>query len=91
MLPGFRAASGFTCEPTDIVVPWRHLEIARSGLVETGIVFFGLTTGRARAGDNVAVAGIVHGEFMDRNAVTVGQLSGNRTIAGTADGPGIAR
>ncbi|TIX29332.1 MAG: trimethylamine methyltransferase, partial [Mesorhizobium sp.] len=30
MLPGFHIAGGFTCEPTDIAVPWRHLHINHS-------------------------------------------------------------
>src|SRR5438874_391889 len=68
MLPGFHIAGGFTCEPTDIAVPWRHLHINHSSLVETNMPFFGLTTGKQRAEDSIAMGQIVHGKaFMDQN------------------------
>ncbi|MES0129252.1 trimethylamine methyltransferase family protein [Mesorhizobium sp. M0029] len=81
MLPGFHIAGGFTCEPTDIAVPWRHLHINHSSLVETNMPFFGLTTGRQRAEDSVAMGQIVHGTaFMDQNAVMMGHVSGNSPL-----------
>lgn len=81
MLPGFHIAGGFTCEPTDVAVPWRHLHINHSSLVETNMPFFGLTTGKERADDSIAMGRIVHGkEFMDRNAVMMGHVSGNSPL-----------
>ena len=81
MLPGFHIAGGFTCEPTDIAVPWRHLHIIRSALVETNKPFFGLGTGQQRAEDCIAMARLVHGrEFMDNNAVMLCHLSGNSPL-----------
>ena len=81
MLPGFHIAGGFTCEPTDIAVPWRHLHINHSSLVETNMPFFGLTTGQSRADDSIAMGRIVHGkEFMDQNAVMMGHVSGNSPL-----------
>ncbi|RWE19688.1 MAG: trimethylamine methyltransferase [Mesorhizobium sp.] len=81
MLPGFHIAGGFTCEPTDIAVPWRHLHINHSSLVETNMPFFGLTTGQQRAEDSITMARIVHGkEFMDKNAVMMGHVSGNSPL-----------
>lgn len=81
MLPGFHVAGGFTCEPTDVAVPWRHLHINHSSLVETNMPFFGLTTGTERSEDSIAMARIVHGKaFMDENAVMVGQVSGNSPL-----------
>ncbi len=81
MLPGFHIAGGFTCEPTDIAVPWRHLHIVHSGLVETNMPIFGLTTGKERAEDSIALARIVHGNaFMDQNAVIAGHVSGNSPL-----------
>lgn len=80
-LPGFHIAGGFTCEPTDIAVPWRHLHINHSSLVDTNMPFFGLTTGKERAEDSIAMARIVHGrDFMERNAVMVGHVSGNSPL-----------
>jgi trimethylamine--corrinoid protein Co-methyltransferase len=81
MLPGFHIAGGFTCEPTDIAVPWRHLHINHSSLVETNMPYFGLTTGQERAEDSVAMACIVHGkEFLEKNAVIAGHVSGNSPL-----------
>lgn len=81
MLPGFHIAGGFTCEPTDIAVPWRHLHIVHSSLTETDLPFFGLATGQARAEDCVAMARIVHGEaFMAENAVMAAHISGNSPL-----------
>lgn len=80
-LPGFHIAGGFTCEPTDIAVPWRHLHINHSSLVDTNMPFFGLTTGRERAEDSIAMARIVYGkEFMDQNTVMAGHVSGNSPL-----------
>lgn len=81
MSPGFHMATGFACEPTDIAVPWRHLHINHSNLVETNLPYFGLTTGQERADDSIAMARIVYGkEFMDNNAVMIGQISGNSPL-----------
>ena len=81
MSPGFHMATGFACEPTDIAVPWRHLHINYSNLVDTDLAYFGLTTGQQRAEDSIAMARLVYGqEFMRNNAVMVGQISGNSPL-----------
>ncbi len=81
MSPGLHIAGGFTCEPTDIPVPWRHLHINHSSLVETNMPFFGLTPGQERSEDSIAMARIVYGkQFMDENAVMMGQISGNSPL-----------
>ena len=80
-LPGFHIAGGFTCEPTDIAVPWRHLHINHSSLVETNMPYFGLTTGQERAEDSIAMARIVHGDqFLRENSVIAGHVSGNSPL-----------
>lgn len=79
-LPGFHIAGGFTCEPTDIAVPWRHLEIVRTSLLDTDLPFFGLATGQARSEDCVAMARLVHGAFMDDHAVMLAHISGNSPL-----------
>lgn len=79
-LPGFHIAGGFTCEPTDIAVPWRHLEMIRTALLDTDLHFFGLATGKARSEDCVAMARLVHGAFMDDHAVMLAHISGNSPL-----------
>ncbi len=81
MSPGFNMATGFACEPNDIAVPWRHLHINHTNLVETDLAFFGLTTGKEHADDSIAMARLVYGrEFMEKNAVMMGQVSGNSPL-----------
>lgn len=81
MSPGFHMATGFACEPTDIAVPWRHLHINRTNLVDTDLATFGLTTGQERAEDSIAMARIVYGDaFLRENAVLMGQVSGNSPL-----------
>lgn len=79
-LPGFHIAGGFTCEPTDIAVPWRHLEIMRTALLDTDLPFFGLATGQARSADCIALARLVHGAFMEDHAVIAAHISGNSPL-----------
>lgn len=81
MSPGFHMATGFACEPTDIPVPWRHLYINYSNLVDTELAYFGLSTGEERAKDSVAMAELVYGKsFMQNNAVMIGHISGNSPL-----------
>lgn len=81
MSPGFQIGTGFACEPTDIAVPWRHLHIMHTNLVDLDLATNGLTTGKARAEDCIAMARIVYGkEFMDENAVLWGMISGNSPL-----------
>jgi trimethylamine--corrinoid protein Co-methyltransferase len=79
-LPGFHIGGGFTCEPTDIAVPWRHLEMVRSALLDTDLPFFGLATGQQRSEDCIAMARLVHGAFMDDHAVMAAHISGNSPL-----------
>lgn len=81
MLPGFHIAGGFTCELTDIAVPWGHLHIVKSSLAETDLPFFDLATGQARAEDCLAMARIAYGDgFMAENAVMAVHISGNSPL-----------
>lgn len=81
MSPGFHMATGFACEPTDIAVPWRHLHINRTNLVDTDLATFGLTTGQERSEDSIAMARIVYGDaFLREHAVLMGQISGNSPL-----------
>jgi len=81
MSPGFHMASGFSCEPNDIPVPWRHLHINHSSFVETNLATFGMGTGQERSEDSVAMAEIVYGsEFLQNNVVMMTHASGNSPL-----------
>lgn len=81
MSPGFHMASGFSCEPNDIPVPWRHLHINHSNFVDTNLATFGMATGKERSDDSVAMAKLVYGEeFLDSHVVMLGHISGNSPL-----------
>lgn len=81
MSPGFHMTSGFSCEPTDIPVPWRHLHINHSSFVDADLPTFGMGTGQERSDDSVAMAELVYGEdFMRDNVVMMTHVSGNSPL-----------
>ncbi len=81
MSPGFHMTTGFSCEPTDIPVPWRHLHINHSSFVEADLATFGMGTGQERSEDSVAMAELVYGqEFLRDNVVMLTHTSGNSPL-----------
>ena len=81
MSPGFHMTTGFSCEPTDIPVPWRHLHINHSSFVEADLATFGMGTGQERSDDSVAMAKIVYGEeFLENNVVMVTHSCGSSSL-----------
>ncbi|MEO9825825.1 MAG: trimethylamine methyltransferase family protein [Paracoccaceae bacterium] len=81
MSPGFHMTSGFSCEPTDIPVPWRHLHINHSSFVDADLATFGMGTGQERSDDSVAMAEIVYGrDFLRNNVVMMTHVSGNSPL-----------
>lgn len=80
-LPAFQLGSGFICEPMDVPVHHRHLNVNYAHLVYTDLPHFGLTTSMEKAEDSVAMTRIVHGdETMRDNAVVFGHCSGNSPL-----------
>lgn len=80
-LGAYQLASGFPCEPMDVPVHHRHLNINYSHLLHTDLPHFGLTTSREKAEDSVQMARIVHGdEAMAAGAVVFGHCSGNSPL-----------
>jgi trimethylamine--corrinoid protein Co-methyltransferase len=79
--PCLHIAGGFTCEPNDIPVPWRHLDWVSANLIHTDMPFFGAGTSKERAEDSVEMARIVHGgDFVREQAPLMVHISGNSPL-----------
>lgn len=67
-LPSLHHSSGIVCEPVDLPVNKRHLDMLLGHILYSDRAFFGGLIGKRRAEDSVAMAKIVFGdEFVDRN------------------------
>ena len=75
--PAVHMTGGVLCEPMDIPVPHRHLEMTYSLLKHSDKPFMGAVTSRERAEDSMHMAGIVFGHDVVENTTVmtfVGQL-----------------
>ncbi len=80
-LGAHQLGSGFVCEPMDVAVHHRHLNVNYAHLVYTDLPHFGLTTSREKAEDSVEMARIVYGDDLMRDSVVVfGHCSGNSPL-----------
>ncbi|MDJ0776677.1 MAG: trimethylamine methyltransferase family protein [Gammaproteobacteria bacterium] len=70
MLPQLHHAGGIVCEPVDVPVNKRHLDMMLAHIRHGDRALFGALIGRERAEDSVAMARILFGDdFVDRNTV----------------------
>ena len=78
MLPSLHHAGGTLCEPVDIPVAKRHLDMVYSHIKYSDKPFMGSVTLGERAADSVAMAELVFGrEFVDRNCVMTSLINAN--------------
>ncbi len=78
MTPAIHHSGGTVCEPTDVPVNKRHLDMVYSHMRFSDKPFMGSVTAPERAEDTVAMARILFGEdFVDRNCVTVSLINAN--------------
>ena len=78
MLPGLHHSGGTVCEPVDIPVPKRHLEMVYSHMRYSDKPFMGSVTAAERAADTVEMAKILFGEdFVANNCVTISLINAN--------------
>jgi trimethylamine--corrinoid protein Co-methyltransferase len=78
MTPELHHSGGVICEPVDVPVPKRHLEIVYSHIRYSDKPFMGMVTAPNRAEDTVRLAEILFGaDFVDRNAVLTSVLNCN--------------
>lgn len=79
--PWFHHSGGTICEPTDVPVNKRHLDMIYSHIRYSDRAFLGSVTAAERAADSVEMARLLFGaEFADRNCVIMGNFNVNSPL-----------
>jgi trimethylamine--corrinoid protein Co-methyltransferase len=74
--PWLHHSGGTVCEPTDVPVNKRHLDMVYSHIRYSDRAFLGSITAAERAADSVEMARILFGaEFVDQNCVVMGNFN----------------
>lgn len=74
--PWLHHSGGTICEPTDIAVNKRHLDMAYSHIRYSDRAFLGSVTAPERAEDNIEMSRILFGaNFVDQNCVIMGNFN----------------
>ena len=78
MSPGLQHSGGTVCEPVDIPVNKRHLDMVYAHMRYSDKPFMGSVTAPERAQDTVDLCKILFGDsFVDQNCVTVSLINAN--------------
>ncbi len=78
MLPGLHHSGGTVCEPVDLPVPKRHLEMLYTHMRFSDKPYMGSVTATSRAEDSVAMSRILFGEeFVANNCVMISLINAN--------------
>ncbi len=81
MSPWLHHSGGTICEPVDIPVNKRHLDMVYAHIRWSEKPFMGSVTAAERAEDSVAMARILYGEaFMEQNCVIMGNVNTNSPL-----------
>ena len=79
--PWLHHSGGTVCEPTDVPVNKRHLDMVYSHLRYSDKPFMGSVTAEERAEDSIEMARIVFGrDFVDKNCVILGNINVNSPL-----------
>ncbi|KAF0170858.1 MAG: trimethylamine methyltransferase [Rhodobacteraceae bacterium] len=79
--PNFHHSGGTICEPTDIPVNKRHLDMVAAHLTLSDRCYMGSVTSEARAEDSIEMSRIAFGrEFVDQNCVILGNVNVNSPL-----------
>lgn len=80
-LPGLHHSGGTVCEPVDVPVNKRHLDMVYSHLRYSDKPLMGSVTAPERAADSVAMAKLVFGDrFVDDNCVLINLINANSPL-----------
>ena len=80
-IPWLHHSGGTVCEPVDIPVNKRHLDMVAAHLRFSDKPFMGSVTAEERAEDSIAMARIAFGrEFVDANCVIMGNINANSPL-----------
>lgn len=78
MHPGLHHSGGTVCEPVDLPIPKRHLEMLYAHMKYSDKPFMGSVTSAERAQDSIDMAKILFGaDFLDQNAVMISLINAN--------------
>ena len=78
MAPAMHHSGGTVCEPVDVPVNKRHLDMVYSHIRYSDKPFMGSVTAPERAEDSVALARLVFGaDFVDQNCVLINLINAN--------------
>ncbi|MEM7068772.1 MAG: trimethylamine methyltransferase family protein [Pseudomonadota bacterium] len=81
MLPSLHHSGFVTCEPCDVPVNKRHLDMLYMHMRYSDKPHLGAIVEKSRAEDSVAMARILHGEeFVDNNCVIMGNVNTNSPL-----------
>jgi len=84
-LPALHHSGGTVCEPVDVPVNKRHLDMVYSHIKYSDKPFMGSVTAPERAEDSIALAKLVFGDdFVENNTVTINLINANSPL--TFDG-----
>ncbi len=79
--PNFHHSGGTICEPTDIPVNKRHLDMVMAHIELSDRPFMGSVTAEERSEDSIEMARILFGaEFADQNCVILGNVNVNSPL-----------
>ncbi|MBV9286815.1 MAG: trimethylamine methyltransferase family protein, partial [Hyphomicrobiales bacterium] len=80
-IPWLHHSGGTVCEPVDVPVSKRHLDMVAAHLTLSDKPFMGSVTAEERAEDSIAMARIVFGdEFVDEHCVIMGNINANSPL-----------
>lgn len=79
--PHFHHSGGTICEPTDIAVNKRHLDMVLAHMVLSDRPYMGSVTSEARSEDSIEMSRLLFGaDFVDRNCVILGNVNVNSPL-----------
>jgi trimethylamine---corrinoid protein Co-methyltransferase len=79
--PALHHSGGTICEPVDVPVNKRHLDMVYSHIKYSDRAFMGSVTAESRAEDNIGMARIVFGkDFVEQNCVILGNVNVNSPL-----------
>ena len=79
--PNFHHSGGTICEPTDIAVNKRHLDMVQAHITLSDRPFLGSVTAVERAEDSIDMARLVFGaDFTEKNCVIMGNVNVNSPL-----------
>jgi trimethylamine---corrinoid protein Co-methyltransferase len=79
--PNFHHSGGTICEPTDIAVNKRHLNMVMAHIELSDRPYMGSVTSESRAEDSIEMSRLLFGaDFVDRNCVILGNVNVNSPL-----------